>query len=68
MPSRFCDVMTADFIYVLHFVFSTCWRLFTSWHIPGTNVTPASWGMFALVLAAVVTYLKRVGTGGDGSD
>lgn len=33
--------MTNDAISVLVCLFSNIWRLFNSWFIPGTNVTPA---------------------------
>ena len=33
--------MTNDALSVLFCLFSNIWRLFNSWRIPGTNVTPA---------------------------
>lgn len=33
--------MTNDALSVLDCLFSNIWRLFNSWRIPGTNVTPA---------------------------
>lgn len=38
--------MTADAVAILGSLFDIIWRLFTSWHIPGTNVTPASLAFF----------------------
>ena len=38
--------MTDDAILVLDCLFQTIWRFFTSWHIPGTNVTPAVMFLF----------------------
>lgn len=33
--------MTDDALSVVGVLFTTVFRLFTSWYIPGTNVTPA---------------------------
>lgn len=33
--------MTNDALSVVSVLFNTLFRLFTSWYIPGTNVTPA---------------------------
>ena len=33
--------MTDDALSVVSLLFSSVFRLFTSWYIPGTNVTPA---------------------------
>ena len=41
--------MTNDAIAVLKCIFQTIWKLFTNWHIPGTNVSPAEWCLFCLV-------------------
>lgn len=58
--------MTADALLVVQALFSTIWRLFTSWHIPGTNVTPGSWAFFALNVVLVLRIGKRLfGSGGD---
>lgn len=43
------------------------WSLFTGWHIPGTNLTPASWAMFCLVFYTGLRFLKRI-LGGENSD
>lgn len=40
--------MTNDALLVLETLFQTIWSLFTSWHIPGTNVTPAGMGLFLI--------------------
>lgn len=41
--------MTNDAILAIQCIFTQTWRLFTSWHIPGTNISPASWAIFAVV-------------------
>lgn len=49
--------MSNDALLVVQSLFSVIWRLFTSWHIPGTNVTPA---MMALFLASAGIGLRFV--------
>lgn len=53
--------MTADAIMVVRFIFSTIWRFFNSWYIPGTRVTPAMWFIFMLFVLLVFRTLKRFG-------
>ena len=61
--------MSNDALSVLECLFSTLWSLFTSWNIPGTNVSPAE--MFLFLLAAgiglrfVLSFLtgNRAGVG-----
>lgn len=59
--------MTADAILILRTIFGTIWRLFTSWHIPGTNVTPASWAFFALTVVLLIRVFRIIFSidGGD---
>lgn len=52
--------MTADAIQILQFIFNVIWKMFTSWHIPGTNVTPAAMGFFLLVAAMIINSIKSV--------
>lgn len=40
--------MSNDALAVLDCLFHTIWSLFTSWHIPGTDVTPASFFLFLI--------------------
>lgn len=54
--------MTADAELVLVALFDTIWRLFTSWKIPGTNVTPAAFLIFLLFAALALRYLKNLFT------
>lgn len=42
--------MTSAGLQALSCIFENAWKLFTSWHIPGTNVSPAMWFMFLLVI------------------
>ena len=45
--------MTNDALSVLVCIFNTIWRLFNSWYIPGTNVTPAV-AMFGIVFCVIM--------------
>lgn len=38
--------MSNDALLVVQTLFSVIWRIFTSWYIPGTNVTPAVMALF----------------------
>lgn len=49
--------MSEDAVLVLKCLFQTIWSLFTSWTIPGTDVTPA---VMALFLAAAGVGLRFV--------
>lgn len=52
--------MTADAIMIVEFLFSAIWRFFTSWYIPGTNVTPAAMAFFLLLSAFVLRTLAYI--------
>lgn len=52
--------MTSDALLVLHCLFGSVWRLFTSWHIPGTHTTPAAFFMFIGVCGLALKFLYRV--------
>lgn len=45
--------MTNDALSVLVCLFSNIWRLFNSWYIPGTNVTPAE-GAFGILFTVMM--------------
>lgn len=49
--------MVPDAVLVVKCLFTTIWSLFTSWQIPGTNVTPAMWAIFALLFIFVLKFL-----------
>lgn len=46
--------MTDDGLLIVQWIFTTVWQLFTSWHLPGTNVTPAE--MFLFLAAAGIGW------------
>lgn len=52
--------MTNDALLVLEVLFGTIWRLFTSWHIPGTNVTPAVAFAFFIVAGIGLKFISRL--------
>lgn len=52
--------MTNDAILVLQCLFQTIWRLFTAWHIPGTQVTPAAMALFLLIAVLSLRFLFRL--------
>ena len=62
--------MTNDALAVVRFLFTTLWQLFTSWHIPGTNVTPAGAALFfsaaGIGLRFVLGFLGNPGVGASG--
>lgn len=51
--------MTADGLQVLSFIFSSCWRLFTCFEIPGTHTTPAEWALFGFVVLLVIRVVRK---------
>lgn len=53
--------MTSDALLILQSIFRVIWRLFTSWYIPGTHVTPAAWALFCLVVLFLVRFIKTLG-------
>lgn len=58
--------MTNDALSVVSVLFSTIFRLFTSWYIPGTNVTPAVALFGILFLTLIFRILAKVlGLWGD---
>lgn len=57
--------MTADVVLIIRTLFTSVFSLFTSWYIPGTNVTPASFFIFLIVAFLVLRVISRVFGGGD---
>lgn len=52
--------MTSDAILVVQCLFSIIWSLFTSWYIPGTNVTPAQFFLFLGSSVLGITFVVRL--------
>lgn len=51
--------MTRDALVVLQALFGPIWRLFTSWNIPGTHMSPADWALFALFFVVLIRMIGR---------
>lgn len=60
--------MTHDALLIVKFLFDTGWAFFTSFKIPGTNVTPAEWAFFALFVVIVIKITRSYFTSFDGGD
>lgn len=52
--------MTFDALLFVRFLFTTLWRLFNSWYIPGTHTTPAMWFLYLAVATLSLRFLARV--------
>lgn len=59
--------MTNDALSVVGALFSTVFKLFTSWYIPGTNVTPAV-ALFGILFVSFMFrfFAKLLGIWDDG--
>ena len=51
--------MTMDAAAILLSIFSTIWRLFTSWYIPGTHTTPAAFFLFLGFAGIILRFVAR---------
>lgn len=52
--------MSADALSLLGGLLSAVWSLFTGWHLPGTNVTPAAFALAILFIWLLVRRLVRM--------
>ena len=52
--------MTSDGLLVIQCLFGNVWRIFNSWYIPGTKVTPASFLLFLAFAGFVLRWLTRL--------
>lgn len=52
--------MTSDAFLLMQAWLVNIWRLFTSWHIPGTNFSPAQWFFFLLMAPLTVRLVKSI--------
>ena len=55
--------MTDDAMLVLSGLFGIFWKLFNSWYIPGTNVTPAEFILFVLSIGIFLRFLGDISFG-----
>lgn len=61
--------MTNNFFMALQWWMQSAWRLFTSFYIPGTNVTPASMILFGAAAIVGIRFIKHIFfTGGSNSE
>lgn len=62
--------MTSEALSFLSGFMLSVWQYFISWFIPGTNVTPAAWALFLLLIPVFIRIFKRLlntpdASGGD---
>lgn len=60
--------MTGEVLTLMTGLFAQFWRLFTSWHVPGTNLTPAGWFLFLLSAGVLFRFLAKLGFGRNSLD
>lgn len=60
--------MTQEVLDFLGGFFAQFWRLFNSWYIPGTNVTPAGLLLFCSFVPIAMKFIKNIiGLGASGA-
>ena len=52
--------MTVEASTFLSGFFANVWKLYNSWNIPGTNVTPIAWALFLLLIPVFIRMFKRL--------
>ena len=52
--------MTNEAIQFVSGFLPLCWKYFTSWYLPGTNVTPAAMALFVSGLFIVIRTINRI--------
>lgn len=57
--------MGSNAVLIVQVFFSSVWQLFTSWYIPGTNVTPAALSFFLLATYFILRWIKQYFLGGE---
>lgn len=55
--------MSNDALAVLRCLFDSIWSLFTSWNVPGTNVSPAEMGLFFIAAGIGLRFVYGFLTG-----
>lgn len=55
--------MTGEVFTFLKGVIAQLWLLFTSWYVPGTNVTVGGFLMFVLSAGVLLRFLGKLGFG-----
>lgn len=54
--------MTNEALEIFGALVNSIWVLFTSWHVPGTNFTPAQFYLFLLLLPLIIKLVKSIVT------
>lgn len=52
--------MTNEAVSFLSGFFNSVWKLYNSWKLPGTNVTPIAWALFLLLMPVFIRLFKRL--------
>lgn len=52
--------MIGDSFQIVEALFTEIWRLFNSWHIPGTQMTPAALGLFMLSADIGLRFVGKI--------
>lgn len=52
--------MSSDAVQIVQYLFNMIWKLFTSWTIPGTQATPAAWGIFMITAGIAIRFFRRI--------
>lgn len=60
--------MIQDVVLVIRLLFGPIWSLFTSWHIPGTLITPAEFAFFSLSFVFAIRIFKFFILGRNSND
>ena len=55
--------MTGEVFTFLKGVIAQFWILFTSWYVPGTNITVGGWIVFILSAGVLFRFLGKLGFG-----
>lgn len=55
--------MTGEVFTFLKGVIAQFWILFTSWYVPGTNITVGGWLLFLLSAGVLFRFLCKLGFG-----
>lgn len=55
--------MTNTALQLFQTILNGAWLLFTGWHVPGTNLTPAAFFFFCLAAALSIRFIKHLMSG-----
>lgn len=52
--------MTSDALNVVTTTLAQCFKLLTSWHIPGTNFSPAQWFFGIITIVFAIKFIRKL--------